>query len=223
MWYSQVPTYPTVPLHTILATFWTHDIMIWHLKCLKAPGRGQLHLSTCPPGAGAAVLLCGGAAALAGAGGGAPLLRTPRGQLLLTSRPPGAGAAVLPRRARRPPGGRSSRPLRSPAPASLRLQPAPPASRACFVVKTHANSIDLAFSTGAASKSDNLKGDPWQFLHGIVELDKSFPSHVSVAKIHADSMCRSRPKFTNFRDLTPWPHECRESTAPSRGSIPLTS
>ena len=121
-----------------------------------------------------------------------------------------------------PPEGRSSRPLRSPAPASLRLQPAPPASRACFVVKTHANSIDLAFSTGAASKSDNLKGDPRQFLHGIVELDESFPSHVSVAKIHADSMCRSRPKFTNFRDLAPWPHECRKSTAPSCGSIPLT-
>ena len=122
MWYSQVPTYPTVPLHTILATFWTHDIMIWHLKCLKAPGRGQLHLSTCPPGAGAAVLLRGGAAALAGAGGGTPLLRPPRGQLLLPSRPPGAGAAVLPCRAGRPPTGRrSSRPLRSPAPARLRL------------------------------------------------------------------------------------------------------
>ena len=90
------------------------------------------------------------------------------------------------------------------------------------VVKIHANFIDLEFPTGAASKLDNLKGDPREFLHGIVELNESFPTHISVAKIHADSTCRSRPKFTNFRDLTPWPHECWKSTAPSCGSIPLT-
>ena len=35
MWYSQ---YPTVPLHTILATFWTHDMMIWHLAWQPSQG-----------------------------------------------------------------------------------------------------------------------------------------------------------------------------------------
>ena len=70
-----------------------------------------------------------------------------------------------------------------------------------FVVKIHADSMRRSrpklphfwhFPHGAAPESENLGRDPRQFLHGIVELDESFPTHISVAKIHADSMCRSR-------------------------------
>ena len=56
------------------------------------------------------------------------------------------------------------------------------------VVKIHTDSINRSrpklphfwhFPHWAASKSENLDRDPGNFLHGIVELNESFQTHVS--------------------------------------------